>query len=153
MKLIQSMDKYNSTTVKAVEVRSVDALELQSRQFTAMPKINPQTNAQYGLGQSQAKLDKLYADAARLANAFQKWADREQAGAQVRKDTLNKELMIVIQSTEKTLEKMQQAEKEWQKKMLESAQVAVQNNSKLSEAMTAVSRDTKQIAQISTVTY
>ena len=46
LKLIQSMDKFNTTAVTAVNADSLEALQLQSRRFDTFPTYRPMTSAQ-----------------------------------------------------------------------------------------------------------
>jgi TP901 family phage tail tape measure protein len=110
VELIQSMDKFKTTAQDAIEANSVDAVKLQARAFTAMPKFTPATTAQNDLSSAQSSVRASYEKLAQLAESMRQQAAAREQQEKQRLDAQNAEM-------EKNLSSWEDVQKHWLKQM------------------------------------
>ena len=110
LELIQSMDKFKSTAIDAVEANSVEALKLRARSFSAMPKFTPATGAQSYLSSAQASVRASYEKLAQLAETMRQQAAAREQQEQQRLDKQNATMQA-------HLTHLEEVQDHWQKQM------------------------------------
>lgn len=113
LELLRSMDKLGETAVDAVDANSLDAVKLQNRSFMDMPKMNFSQNAENDLGLAQRDLQKIYNDAAKIADAFTKAGEeRKKADTETQKVQEERILNVFKEVQSRITELDQQYKKE-----------------------------------------
>ena len=125
LKLISSMDKFNATSSTAVEALSTEAIQLQSRAYTALPALSSGNSAQMSLQSEQEKQRQLYEKLAALAEAFKKEADSRRGSQEQQRSDLAAKF-------DEFMTKQQEA--------------AAQQEKKMEELIKGILRDGKQIS-------
>lgn len=110
VELIQSMDKFKTTAQDAIEANSVDAVKLQARSFSALPKFTPATTAQNDLSSAQASVRASYERLAQLAESMRQQAAAREQQEKQRLDAQNAAM-------EKNLSRWEDVQKHWLEQM------------------------------------
>lgn len=110
LELIQSMDKFKTTAQDAIEANSVDAVKLQARSFSALPKFTPATTAQNDLSSAQASVRASYEKLAQLAESMRQQAAAREQQEKQRLDAQNAAM-------EKNLSHWEDVQKHWLEQM------------------------------------
>jgi hypothetical protein len=100
LQLINSMNKFSSTAVDAVNALSADAVKLQSRNFEKLPAFAPQQQQQLGLEKLQADLSAAYQRARDVAEAFNQEAGKRKTEAENQKASLEVQMAGFMQKVE-----------------------------------------------------
>jgi chromosome segregation ATPase len=100
LQLINSMNKFSSTAVDAVNALSADAVKLQSRNFEKLPAFAPQQQQQLGLEKLQADLSAAYQRARDVAEAFNQEAGKRKTEAENQKASLEAQMAGFMQKVE-----------------------------------------------------
>lgn len=146
LKLITSMDKFNSTAASAVDAFSEDALKLQSRSFAAMPAFTPATSAQTSLQGEQGKLTELYNKMAELSARFAQVVSSRQSDAQTQKETLTAALESFMAKQEQAAAQAAAKQQQEVNKLLEQGKKIEDKFTKLSETSTRIATNTNRSA-------
>lgn len=123
LKLIQSMDKFSATSMTAIDANSLQALELQSRQFSALPSYNPSTQAQTGLGSSQAELSALYENQMKILEEYQKKAEERQVQEENRRAGIETRMNESFENIASTMQTAENELKNLAEKMADAAKL------------------------------
>jgi TP901 family phage tail tape measure protein len=113
VELIRSFSKFSATATEAVDAFSIDAIKLQSRRFSAVPKFEQRETAQAGLQGAQTKLSELYAKMSQLAESFKQVADSRRQQTESQRGSLASEfenyMNTVMESSQKAADKQVEA--------------------------------------------
>ena len=139
LKLIQSMDKFKSTALDAVDANSVEAVKLQARAFSAMPKFTPSTTAQSSYAASEANLQKAYAQMAQMAESMRVQAEERQRQEQERLKNQQAQMEAYMAKTAEVMA-------HWQKSMAELDKKQQAMAEKLQKALGSLEENSKKTA-------
>ena len=146
--LIRNMDKLGETAVDAVDAYSTEAVKLQSRSFIEMPKVNFSQNAENDLGTAQQGLREIYANAARIAEAFMKEGERRKTADEATQKGLEERILKTFELVQQRIKDLNteydNERKDIFNKMQEYEQKSAESLKKLEENSTAAKTSTEQ---------